>query len=36
MTDDPYGTRCPGDYEDGISTFDKLLLVKVFRNELIQ
>jgi len=33
--DDPYGSKVPGDFEDKISLFEKLVLVKVFRNELI-
>lgn len=34
--EDPFATRCPGEFEDHISVFDKLVLIKVFRNELIQ
>jgi len=34
--DDPYQAKCPGDVEEGLSSFDKLVLIKVFRNEFIQ
>jgi len=34
--EDPYVSRCPGDFEDKITIFDKLVLIKCFRNELIQ
>ena len=34
--DDPYELRCPGEFQDNISNFDKLVLIKVFRNEFIQ
>ena len=34
--DDPYALACPGDFEENMSTFDKLVLIKVFRNEFIQ
>ena len=34
--EDPFAARVPGDYEDRISQFDKLVLIKCFRNELIQ
>jgi len=33
--EDPYAVRVPGDFEDKITIFDKLALIKVFRNELI-
>jgi hypothetical protein len=32
---DPYACRCPGEFEDKLTVFDKLVLIKVFRNELI-
>jgi len=36
QSEDPYATKLPGELEDKISNFDKLLLVKCFRNEMIQ
>jgi len=33
---DPYSAVLPGDYQEKLSNFDKLLLVKVFRPEMIQ
>lgn len=32
---DPYEEPVPGDYQENLSNFDKLILVKVFRNEMI-
>jgi len=32
----PYETPIPGEYNEKLSTFDKLALIKVFRPELVQ
>ena len=35
-TENPYDTPCPGIYNEQLSSFDKLMLMKTFRSELIQ
>lgn len=34
--ENPYDTPCPGIYDEQLTTFDKLILIKVFRPELMQ
>lgn len=36
MQEQPYTSPCPGEFEEKLTKFDKLLLIKSFRNELIQ
>lgn len=36
MTDDPFAVDCPGEFPQKISYFDKLMLIKAFRPELVQ
>jgi len=35
-TEDPYKATIPGEYQETMTDFDKLILIKVFRPELIQ
>jgi len=34
--ENPYESNCPGDYEQKLSSFDKLILIKTLRPELVQ
>jgi len=34
--EDPYGSQMPGEYHEKLAPFDKLILVKVLRPELVQ
>ena len=34
--EDPYGSQMPGEYPEKLTPFDKLILVKVMRPELLQ
>lgn len=36
LTEMPYEVPCPGEYANTLSAFDKLILMKGFRNELVQ
>jgi len=36
LTEMPYEVPCPGEYANTLSAFDKLVLMKGFRNELVQ
>jgi dynein heavy chain len=35
-TENPYTTPIPGEYNEKLASFDKLVLIKVFRPELVQ
>lgn len=34
--ENPYDTPCPGIYNEQLNEFDKLILIKVFRPEMVQ
>lgn len=34
--ENPYTSPLPGEYEEKLSKFDKMLIIKAFRNELMQ
>jgi len=36
LQENPYGSELPGEWNEKLSKFDKLILIKAYRNELLQ